>query len=164
MESHEVLRHVFEQASPKQIAAELGLSLSLVYKWAEPNQESGSGAANPLDRMAALMAATKDPNIIQWLCERAGGFYIKNPDCNWKHATALVPATNSILQEFADLLAVIANAASDNQISKAEAQNIRGRWEELKSVTECFVHCCEDGNFSPINETARKNGRSETAR
>jgi hypothetical protein len=150
MESHEVLRQVFEQASPKQIAAELGLSLSLVYKWAEPNQESGSGAANPLDRVAALIEATKNPAIIQWLCERAGGFYIKNPDCNWKHAGALVPATNSILQEFADLLAVIATAASDNKISGSEAENIRARWEELKSVTECFVHCCEDGNFSPI--------------
>ena len=159
MESHEVLRNVFEKASPKQIAGELGLSLSLVYKWAEPNQESGSGAANPLDRISALIQATKDPQIIQWLCQRAGGFYIKNPECNWKHATALVPATNQILQEFADLLAVIATAASDNRISKTEAENIRARWEELKSVTECFVHCCEDGNFGPIKEKASKSIR-----
>jgi len=156
MESHEVLRNVFEGVSPKQIAAELGLSLSLVYKWAEPNQESGSGAANPLDRISALIHAARNPQIIQWLCQRAGGFYIENPKCNWQHAASLMPATNQILQEFADLLAVIATAASDNRISKAEAENIRARWEELKSVTECFVHCCEDGNFGPMNE---KNGK-----
>ena len=148
--------------SPKQIAAELGLSLSLVYKWAEPNEESGSGAANPLDRIAALIQTTKDPQIIQWLCQRAGGFYIQNPECNWKHATDLVPATNQILQEFADLLAVIATAASDNRISKTESENIRARWEELKSVTEEFVHCCENGNFSAIKREAQQIERKES--
>ena len=33
-------------------------------------------------------------------------------------------------------LAVIATAAADNQITHAEAREIRARWEELKSVTE----------------------------
>ena len=32
MESHEILREAFQKISPKEIAAELGLSLSLVYK------------------------------------------------------------------------------------------------------------------------------------
>jgi hypothetical protein len=67
----------------------------------------------------------------------------------------LIPATNEIVQEFADLLAVIATAAADNQITTAEAKDIRGRWEELKSVTEGFVACCENGNFAPLkNRTA----------
>ena len=34
---------------------------------------------------------------------------------------SLVPATNTIIQEFADLLAVIATAAADNKITKQEA-------------------------------------------
>jgi len=38
-----------------------------------------------------------------------------------------------IVQEFADLLAVIASAAADNQITQKEAQSIRARWEELKT-------------------------------
>ena len=42
---------------------------------------------------------------------------------------------------------MIATAASDNKITKSEAENMRARWEELKSVTESFVHCCEQGNF-----------------
>ena len=58
------------------------------------------------------------------------------------------------MQEFADLLAVIATAAADNHIDKAESRNIRRRWEDLKSVTECFVHCCEDGNFSKLRSAA----------
>jgi len=30
----------------------------------------------------------------------------------------------------------------------AEARKIRARWEELKSVTEGFVHAAEEGSFS----------------
>ena len=64
-----------------------------------------------------------------------------------------MPATNEIVQEFADLLAVIATAAGDNRITKNEAISIRARWEELKAVTEGFVRCCEDGNFAPLKGT-----------
>lgn len=152
MQSHELLRELFQKCSAKQIAAELGLSLSMVYKWAEPDDGTGSGATNPLDRLEALLRCTKDPRLIQWICQRAGGFFILNPRTNNPHPSCLIPATNEIVQEFADLLAVIAAAAADNQITPGEAANIRGRWEELKSVTEGFVACCERGNFSQMKE------------
>lgn len=156
MKSHELLREVIDKCSPKQIASDLGVSLSLIYKWAEPQEQDGSGATNPLDRVEALLRCTGDDRIVQWLCERAGGFFIKNPKINWPHPEMLVPATNQIVQEFADMLSAIAMAAGDNKISKQEAKNIRARWEELKQVTELFVHCCENGNFAEIRETAEK--------
>jgi hypothetical protein len=152
MESHELLQLVFQKRSAKQIAAELGLSLSMIYKWAEPDDGTGSGAANPLDRIEALIRSTGDTRIVHWICERAGGFFIRNPKATWPHPIHLMPATNEIVQEFADLLAVIATAATDNQITKPEARNIRVRWEELKSVTEGFVQCCEEGNFQPLKD------------
>ncbi len=153
MQSHELLREVFQKGSAKQAASELGLSLSMIYKWAEPpDPASGSGAANPLDRIEALHRCTGDLRIVQWICQRAGGFFIKNPKNNYAHSDFLIPATNEIVQEFADLLAVIATAASDNQITPQEAKAIRGRWEELKTGTECFVHCCEQGNFTPLKD------------
>jgi len=151
MHSHEVLREVFQKSSPKQIASELGLSLSLIYKWAEPDGE-GSGAANPLDRVEQLIRCTDDPRLVQWVCERAGGFFIRNPATHHAHPDFLIPATNQIVQEFADLLAVIASAAADNHISKTESKDIRRRWEDLKGVTETFVRCCEDGNFSRLKD------------
>ncbi len=157
MQSHELLREIFQHYSPKQVAAELGLSLSMIYKRAEPaNQTAGSGAVNPLDRIEALLACTKDRRIVQWICQRAGGFFILNPKTNKPHPTFLIPATNEIVQEFADLLAVIAAAAADNQISETESKQIRARWEELKSVTEGFVACCEEGNFRPLREKQEK--------
>jgi hypothetical protein len=152
MESHEMLREVFSKASVKQVAADLGLSLSMIYKWAEPDDGTGSGAVNPLDRIEGLVRTTGDERLVQWICQRAGGFFIKNPKSQWPHAHFLIPATNEIVQEFADLLSVVATAASDNHISREEARKIRARWEELKSATETFVRCCEEGNFSRLKE------------
>lgn len=151
MKSHELLNQVYDQTSPKQIAEAMGLSVSMVYKWSEP-ADGGSGTANPLDRVAALMACTKDDRIAQWLCERAGGFFVSNPPAGKPRSYAVVPATNRVVQEFADMLSVIATAALDNNISASEAATIRARWEDLKSVTEGFVVNCEQGNFRAIME------------
>jgi hypothetical protein len=156
MQSHELLREVFEKATPKQVAADIGLSTSVIYKWAEaPKHEAGSGIDNPLDRIEALIQSTGDQRLVQWVCQRAGGFFILNPK-NAPHPHFLIPATNQIVQEFADLLAVIATAAADNQVTPAETKQIRARWEELKSVTEGFVECCEEGNFSTLKNASRK--------
>ena len=40
-----------------------------------------------------------------------------------------MPATNLIVQEFADLLSVVACAATDNHVNEAEAARIRKRWK-----------------------------------
>lgn len=152
MKSHELLREVFHEGNPKKIADDLGLSLSMIYKWAEAPTEGGSGATNPLDRVDALIKSTDDPRLVQWICERAGGFFIQNPKAHWAHPYFLIPATNQVVQEFADLLSVIASAAGDQHITKEEAETIRHRWEQLKSVTEGFVHACEKGNFRPLEK------------
>ncbi len=147
MESHEVIRDVLKQVPAKRIASELGLSLSLIYKWAEPPEvEAGSGASNPLDRVGQLIRVTQDVRLAKWVCEQAGGFFIRNQKAE-KPTESLIPLTNDIVQEFADMLATIAQSAGDNIITHDEAKKIRARWEELKSVTEGFVKAAEDGAF-----------------
>ena len=153
MESHELLREIFDTKTPKEVSADLELSTSMIYKWAQPRVAEGGGIENPLDRVEALFQSTGDARLIQWICQRAGGFFILNPK-NTPHPHFLIPATNQIVQEFADLLQVVAAAAADNQITSAEAKQIRARWEELKSVTEGFVACCEEGNFSQLKKQA----------
>jgi hypothetical protein len=154
VESHEVLRDALEKASPKEVAAEMGLSLSMVYKWAQPQTEQGSGSLNPLDRCAELMRLTKDPGIIQWLCQQSDGFFVRNPNRlrSGKPGTVM-PAMNQIVQQFADLLEAITKAAADHVISADEARRIRTEWDQLKSSTEGFVHACEQGDFSRISQT-----------
>ena len=154
MQSHELLREVFDRKGPKEISADLSLSTSMIYKWAQPPGPDG-GIGNPLDRIEALIQSTGDERIIQWICQRAGGFFIKNP-ANAPHPHFLIPATNQIVQEFADLLAVIATAAADNKITAPEAEQIRARWEELKTATEGFVAACESGDFGPLKTAAAK--------
>ena len=151
MESHEVLREAFQKTSPKEIAAELGLSLSLVYKWSQPGNGKGSGVDNPLDRVAQLTRLTKNPHLIEWLCHEAGGYFVRNPrhEDRPEHKDVF-PATNEIIQQFADLLESITNAAADHTISKQESQRIRRLWNELKTFTEGFVRCCEEGNFEKL--------------
>lgn len=158
MHSHELLREVFKDGNPKVIADDLGLSLSMIYKWAEPIGEQGSGTINPLDRIKALIESTQDERIAQWISEKGGGFFIHNPKTTHPHPDYLIPATNRIVQEFADLLSVVACAAGDDFINDAEAKRIRNKWEQLKSATECFVHCCELGNFSSLRKKAKSLG------
>ncbi len=154
MQSHELLREVFEKKRPQEVAEALGLSPSIIYKWAQP-QQAGSGVANPLDRVGALLQCTGDPRLVQWLCQRANGFFIPNPR-GIPHPHYLIPATNQIVQEFADLLQVIAKAAHDSEVTHPEAKQIRARWEELKSVTEGFVTACEQGSFEHIHNHATR--------
>ena len=147
MQSHELLKDVLKRTSAKQIAADMNLSLSLIYKWAEPPGEvAGSGSSNPLDRIEQLLKATGDKRIAHWVCAQAGGFFIENPPARVPGAS-LVPATNEIVRDFAELLGVITAASADQQVTPAEAKTIRARWEELKSVTEGFVQAAEKGTF-----------------
>lgn len=156
MQSYELLREVFKTRSTKQVSDDIGVSTSVLYKWAEPPEHAaGSGIGNPLDRVEALLKSTGDARIAHWVCERANGFFIPNPK-NIRQPHYLIPATNQIVQEFADLLAVIAKAAHDNEVTQAEAKQIRARWEDLKSVTEGFVACCESGNFEHIHKQANR--------
>ncbi len=82
---------------------------------------------------------------------RVDGFFIRNPKVGRMKSYAVVPATNRVVQEFAEMLSVIAKAAVDNDISREDAARSGPRWEDLKSVTESFVRGCEEGNFQAIH-------------
>jgi hypothetical protein len=152
MKSHEVLKQAFDKSSPKAIASELGVSLSLVYKWAQDQSESGSGSRNPLDRIIEIHDHTQHLPIIEWLCEQCSGYYVRNPDSECPQGFDVLPATNEIVGQFSSLLAQISQAALDNSITLDEAGEIRRCWDKLKSVAEGFVRCCEEGNFELMQE------------
>jgi hypothetical protein len=146
MKSHEAIKAAVEQVGAKQVAAELGVSLSLLYKWSEPTDESG--AANPLDRTAQLVKACKNTIAVEWLCQQADGVYVKNPprasgDVN------VMQETQRILGGFSDMLRAVSAAWEDSRVSKEEAAQIRKEWDELKSLAETFVMLCEDHGKRP---------------
>ena len=155
-----MIRKAFKNRGPKEVAAEMGLSLSLVYKWAQPNTDMGSGSRNPLDRVDQLRALTGDSGIIEWLCQQAGGYFVRNPKSFCEEGFEVVPATNEIVQQFAGLLSTISKAAVDNSITDDESEEIRSVWEHLKGFTEGFVRCCEEGDFEKMAVEAEK-GKEE---
>lgn len=152
MESYQVLKEAFDSpnTSPKEIASELGVSLSLIYKWAQPHSELGSGSRNPLDRVDDLVRLTRYTGIVEWLCQRAGGYFVRNPKSPDSKNYQVVPATHTIVQQFAGLLDAVSRAAQDNSITAEESAEIRIVWDRLKSFSEGFVRSCEDGDFEPI--------------
>ncbi|MEX1114857.1 MAG: helix-turn-helix domain-containing protein [Akkermansiaceae bacterium] len=147
MESHEVLRAALQKTTPKAVAAELGVSLSLVYKWAEKPTELGSGSKNPLDRLLQIIELSGDTGIVEWLCRQQGGHFVRNPDSSRHKIDHVIPATQQIIGHFSELLTEISTAAVDRSVCKEEAKDIRQVWDKLKSYAEGFVRCCENGDF-----------------
>jgi len=140
MKSHEIIKQTVDALGAKKVAADLGISMSLLYKWSEPTDESG--AANPLDRVAELCRVTQDPLPVSWLCQQMDGVYVKNPGSVVGKMDVL-KETQRILQEFSDVLAAVSRGWEDARLTASEAEKIRKEWDELKSVAETFVIACE---------------------
>ena len=156
MKSHQAIRRAFKETDVADVARQLNLSPSTLYKWAQPKgANTASGIPNPFDRTLALAQTTSDPRLIHWLCRQSGGFFVENPKSNATKYQRLVPATSRVVKQFADLLSLIAHAASDSEITDDEAKAIRSQWDNLKRVTEGFVCRCEEGNFQRLTQDLR---------
>ena len=152
MRSYEVLKRAADSVGVKALAAELKLSTALVYKWCQPSDPKDpdtSGARNPLDRLADIVRVTKDGNVANWLCHEAGGFFVPNPtDLRESVPTELLVNTQRMVTEFSHfLLTVTRSIEDDGQIEPTEAEQIRNRWEQFKSMVESFTVACEQGVF-----------------
>ncbi|MGA2584118.1 MAG: hypothetical protein ABSG31_12640, partial [Tepidisphaeraceae bacterium] len=127
----------------------------LVYKWCEPPAEHDdpdqSGAKTPLDRVRELYQKTRDIHLIRWICNEAGGFYVSNPapDVQKSREESIFGETRTMVREFSDLLHTVTESfEDDSKIDLQEADNIRQRWEDLKTCVEHFVIGCERGLYA----------------
>ncbi len=169
MDSAEALRMAVKDVGVKRVAAALGVSNSLVYKWCERTTNAdgspGSGTANPLDRLALLMEVTGDDRPVRWLSEAAGGFFTRSPSTRPATGLGLLRQTQVLVREFADLLESIEESLVDGRIEPAEAEGIRREWEQLKSAGEMLVVSCERraGIESPRPPSGEGAGRGRPA-
>lgn len=150
-ESNEVLKETFKDKGVKYIAQTLKVSTSLVYKWThDKDSETSPGADNPLDRLQSIIDCTDNHAPIEWLCQRNGGFFVKNPNKPSElDSSTVLTATQKLLSEFSELLAAVSQSyQNDNAIDRREAAQIREEWEDLKASAERFVLACEKGAFS----------------
>ncbi|GDY22500.1 hypothetical protein LBMAG56_38470 [Verrucomicrobiota bacterium] len=160
MHSYELLQAIFEQHSAKAIAAHLNLSVPRVYQWAEAPEPAGSGSANPLDRIAGLLAATRDDRIASWICQHAGGVFVKNANPETLSQDYLLQAADEVIKQFADMLCLVSTTVVDRQITAEEAVELRGKWQHIQSVTETYIRKCEAGVFRPKAEEKPSRPRS----
>jgi hypothetical protein len=158
MKSNEVLRDVFKKHGTKKIAGGLGLAVSFIYKWCQPDGGKASGGLNPLERIAALIRITGDLRPLHWLCEQFGGYFVANPKARPHPSRDLVLAENDVMSDFGEMLEVIARAARDKVITPSESADIRAEWERLKSLAESFVVCCEHGDFESLQKATASAG------
>ena len=158
--SDEVLKEAVENIGVKALAARLKLSPALVYKWCQPhdpNDPDAGGARNPLDRLADIFEATQDPEVINWICQKADGFFTPNPGIDARTFEAdLLVGTQKLVKEFSDMLEEVSrSAADDSKIDAGEAGRIRRHWETLKRVAESFVTAAEAGKFRRVSGGGR---------
>ena len=155
MKSHEVLRDVIEEVGVKQVAFDLRISSSLVYKWCSPPADDdapdASGARNPLDRVLQICDSTRSRLPAEWLCSRVGGYFVESPDSEPEELDSqFLRHTQELVARFSRLLDKLSTSiANEGRIDSREADEIRDQWRELQSHGEAFVRGCEIGHFDP---------------
>lgn len=137
VKSSEVVQLAVDGKGPKEVAASLGVSVSLLYKWSEGK------TGNPLDRTLDLLQATGSTAPLSWLCSQLGGTFLPRPDPAHVDDARLVSETQRMLKEFSDVLQAMTSAFLDGHVSAAEASLIRREWEELLPIAEGLVRACE---------------------
>jgi hypothetical protein len=152
MKSWQVLKEAADDIGVKALAAQLKLSPAMVYKWCQESQKDdpdASGARNPLDRIAEIVSATGSVAVVNWLCHEANGFFVHSPTPPIGDTeTELLKNTQQLVQEFSELLSTVTRSIEDDgQIESREADQIRHKWELLKTNAEGFVVACEAGCY-----------------
>lgn len=147
MHSSTVIHNAIEKGPGiKIVAAEMGVSTSLLYKWCEPDGPRAV-APNPLDRIAELMRLTRDPELVNWVCLQAGGSFVPNPGSAPSGDHHPARASQRLIKAFSELLETISDSIDDdNSIDDEEARGIRTQWEALKRTAEQFVTHCEQNS------------------
>ena len=158
--SHEVIKEAINKTGIKAVAPKIGLSKALLYKWCQDPSNSASykpasGAANPLDRIKKIYELTQNQEIINWICQMADGYFVKNSSDNKASSDArMFKNVQRFIKEFSETLDTISKCYyDDSRIDEKEASLIREEWEELKRIGEGFVRDCEIGRF----DKSRKN-------
>ena len=143
-EPQAVWQELIHAGFAKRIIAATGLSKSQVYRWGETGAGRG---VDPLTRMGQLLEATAGNDaLIEWLCERRGGTFVRQPPpqpaaADW---SAAVGQTQLALTE---LLGVCATLLVRRVRTSAEVGRLRQLWVRCASVMEGFVQACERGVF-----------------
>lgn len=151
MESHEIVKQMLAKVPAKQIASELGVSLSLVYKWAEP-ASMGSGASNPLDRIEALMRLCQCQVPLQWLCGRFGGTFLPPPKSEQGGAMDVPSAVGALACQAGGFMSLIGSLMLAKPGDELKVAELRQQWESAKSCIDMVLRAVEQAQLQGRKE------------
>ena len=145
MQSGEILRMAAAEIGVKKVSSALNLSPSLIYRWFEQMDDKKSAStSNPLWRLPQIYELTGNLKPVEWLCERADGFFVSNGAIDLSESEHSLNHTQQIVKEFGDLLHAISEGFKDDRmVDHEEAARIRKEWEDLKRAGEAFVIAAE---------------------
>ncbi len=145
MQSGEILRMAAAEIGVKKVSSALNLSPSLIYRWFEQvDDKKSASTSNPLWRLAQIYELTGNLRPMEWLCERADGFFVSNGAIDLSESEHSLNHTQQIVKEFGDLLHAISEGLKDDRmVDHEEAARIRKEWEDLKRAGEAFVIAAE---------------------
>lgn len=156
MESHDIVKNLIKKVPAKHIAQELGVSLSLVYKWAEA-PIVGSGTSNPLDRIEVLTRLTGDMSPIEWLCSRFAGTFARHETCDELPPEDSIFCISQIMIELGHIMGTLASPLDSlDEATAARVRQMRLHWEKAKPCIEAFIIAAEQGRFTkaPFKNTS----------
>tara|TARA_R100000808_G_C2077729_1_gene102756 strand:+ start:224 stop:640 length:417 start_codon:yes stop_codon:yes gene_type:complete len=138
MQSNEVVKQAIGKKT-KEIAKELKVSLETVYKWKD------SSLRDPLERVIALYKKTGDINLIKYICQESGGYFVKAFDDHECTDAKIIPAA---VKEFGDLMTELGLSLADGVITDDELYRLKKEFGDLVSLMTAFFEACEKGKFS----------------
>ncbi|MEY4916407.1 MAG: hypothetical protein RL616_320 [Verrucomicrobiota bacterium] len=141
MKSYEVLRCLFKKVGCKKIAAELMLSLSLIHQWAQGT------VRNPLEVVARLMDFPGGQALLDWLCRRKGGYFVRElPLKVWRKLT-LVKAVAVVMVSASRFMMLLGQAELAGKVSPELAAKLDAAWQELLTEGGSFMAALKQGAF-----------------
>lgn len=110
----------------KDLAGKLGMSKENIYKWFDGSQK------NPLDRLEVILENSDSSAILNYLCHKNGGYYLKAPKVN-QHSASIC---SEACKEFGELLTAVSISLEDGKVSKAEYFKIKKEWNDVMNVIQ----------------------------
>ena len=138
MTSKDVIKKAIKQSgkSHAEIADDMGYAESTLY-----NLINDPDRVDFVQRTDALIEATENTLVLEWLCAQNCGIFVRNPEVSLCEVDmSIIPRA---LKEFGESIDAIVEALADGKIDKKEALKIRKEWEDVKVLMEQFTLAAE---------------------
>ena len=110
----------------KELAGKLGMSKENLYKWFDGSQK------NPRDRLEVILDNSDSSAILNYLCQKSGGYFMKAPKVNIHSASICSDAC----KEFGELLTALSVSLEDGKVDKHEYLKIQKEWNDVINVIQ----------------------------